>query len=86
LYDIYKTYDEKDQIKDILSRVPKPRLSTSSRPGSQPTEQQIPGTQNPNMSAQIKSNVMPNNPANNLNNTKNANSSQILNNSHNMAN
>lgn len=27
LYEIWKTYDEKDQIKDILSRINKPRLS-----------------------------------------------------------
>ncbi len=41
LHEIWKTYDEKEQMKDILSRMPKPRLSSSSRPSSQPTEQQL---------------------------------------------
>lgn len=83
LYDIYKTYDEKDQIKDILSRVPKPRLSTSSRSSS---HQQQP-------SDQTKNNVMPinsaaNNPNNNAGNmNKNTNNpGQIMNNQHNMNN
>jgi len=60
LYDMYKTYDEKDQIKDILNRVPKPRLSSSSRPAPQQNEQQQQVAQN-----QHKSNTnMPNHNAN----------------------
>lgn len=61
LYEIYKTYDEKEQIKDILSRVPKPRLSSSARPSSQSAEQQLPQNQHSSMNNQIKNNPMPNN-------------------------
>lgn len=69
LYDIYKTYDEKEQIKDILSRVPKPRLSNSSRSSSQQQQQQ------PSDQHQMpKNNVMPNNSStNNPNNAGNMN-------------
>lgn len=66
LYDIYKTYDEKEQIKDIMSRVPKPRLSSSNRPVAQSAEQQQ--AQHSNM---IKNNAMPNNSNNNNNNNNN---------------
>lgn len=37
-YEILKTYDEKDQMKEILNKVPKPRLAP--RPSSQPTDPQ----------------------------------------------
>lgn len=85
LYDIYKTYDEKDQIKDILSRVPKPRLSTSSRSSSQQPSDHSNQVQNTNINNQIKNNAMPNNPTNN--NNKNVNNpGQIMNNQHNMNN
>ncbi len=30
MYDILKTYDEKDQIKEILSKIVKPKLASSS--------------------------------------------------------
>jgi hypothetical protein len=30
LYDLWKTYDEKDQMKDILNRIQKPRLNSNS--------------------------------------------------------
>ena len=35
-----KVYDEKEQLKEILSKLPKPRIETS-RPSSQPNEQQL---------------------------------------------
>lgn len=38
LYEVWKTYDEKEQLKEILSKVPKPRLA--SRPASQSTDPQ----------------------------------------------
>ena len=40
LYEILKTYEEKDQIKDILSRIVKPKLATSSTSTQQPQQQQ----------------------------------------------
>lgn len=39
LYDIWKTYDEKEKIKDILSRIVKPRLSNSAA-NQNPNQQQ----------------------------------------------
>ena len=40
MYDLMKTYDEKEQIKDILSRIAKPRLSSSSSASSTSQQQQ----------------------------------------------
>ncbi len=44
LYDLWKTYDEKDQMKELLGKLPKPRLSqtaSTSRPAQhQPQQQQ----------------------------------------------
>lgn len=76
LYDIYKTYDEKEQIKDILNRVPKPRLTSSVRSTSQPGEQQVSQNQHSGMNNQMKNNNMPN---------QNQNNNQMINN-HNMNN
>jgi cyclin-C len=42
LYDMWKTYDEKDQMKELLGKIPKPRLSqanVSSRPPQHPHHQ-----------------------------------------------
>ncbi len=60
-YEIWKSYDEKDQMKDILNRMPKPRL-TASRPASLPTEQQL--VNNPNQHSNMNSS---NNPMNQMN-------------------
>lgn len=65
LYEMYKTYDEKEQIKDILTRVPKPRLSTSSRPVVPQQQQQTAEQHAQNQHNQNKNNnAMPNNSSN----------------------
>ena len=61
-YEIWKSYDEKDQMKDILNRMPKPRLTASARPSSLPTEQQL--VNNPNQHNNMNSS---NNPMNQMN-------------------
>ncbi|CAF0995429.1 unnamed protein product [Didymodactylos carnosus] len=44
LYELLKSYDETidgKQLKDLLGKLPKPKLASSSRPSSQPNEQQL---------------------------------------------
>jgi cyclin C len=39
LYEMWKTYDEKEQMKELLEKIPKPRLTPSTSSSSMPQQQ-----------------------------------------------